>query len=297
MISDIVNQCKRRDVPKYKPRPLVGNIVSVKSIMQNISEGDLTSSNSASYWRQALCDRKKVPVKLLSFGATDRRPGYIGVCNDTCCCCCQGIAFSSHLRTGTWSKKSRLIRPRNPFAQDSSMFTYDYDSEDEWEEEDQNGDDVNSDDARSLNSGSEAEDSDEDGWLCEDDEVEFEEGFEGDSTEHQRDPEMAARNRAMAKRERSNKDAAARSKAPKALVPVSRGPVWEPQYGQPLHSTFESMTISFLNGRAFFHIRPIRGIVADESRAFRCKARVESHDVRDQARFYTSGCSTSFEDV
>lgn len=130
------------------------------------------------------------------------------------------------------------------------LFTYDYDSEEEWEEEDQNGDDVNSDDARSVNSDSES-DSDEDGWLCDDDEVEFIDGFEGDDTEHQRDPEMAARNRAIAKRERSNKDAAARSKAPKALVPVSRGPVWEAECGKPLHSTFESMTICFLNGQSF----------------------------------------------
>lgn len=46
--------------------------------MQNISEGDLTGSNSASYWRKMLRDPKKVPVKLMTFGATDRRPGYIG---------------------------------------------------------------------------------------------------------------------------------------------------------------------------------------------------------------------------
>lgn len=127
------------------------------------------------------------------------------------------------------------------------MFTYDYDSEEEWEEEPEGGEDVNSDDARSQNSDSD-HDSEVDDWMCDDDEVEFIEGYDGDAEEHQRDPEMAARNRALAKRERSNKDATARSKAPKALVPFSRGPVWESEYGKSLHSTFESMTICFING-------------------------------------------------
>ncbi|XP_065362804.1 chromatin assembly factor 1 subunit A [Calliphora vicina] len=36
---------------------------------------------------------------------------------------------------GTWRKKSSLVKPRKPFAQDKKFFDYDVDSDDEWEEE------------------------------------------------------------------------------------------------------------------------------------------------------------------
>ena len=42
-------------------------------------------------------------------------------------------------RRGTFSKSSRIISGRRPFAKDYSVFNYDYDSEAEWEEEDPEG--------------------------------------------------------------------------------------------------------------------------------------------------------------
>jgi chromatin assembly factor 1 subunit A len=37
---------------------------------------------------------------------------------------------------GTHSKKSGIIRPRNPFAQDTTQLDYEFDSDEEWEGED-----------------------------------------------------------------------------------------------------------------------------------------------------------------
>ncbi|TMW41710.1 hypothetical protein DOY81_013209 [Sarcophaga bullata] len=36
---------------------------------------------------------------------------------------------------GTWRKKSAVVKPRRPFAQDKKIFDYEVDSDDEWEEE------------------------------------------------------------------------------------------------------------------------------------------------------------------
>lgn len=200
--------------------------------------------------------------------------------------CCSDVSGS----LGTFSKTSKLIRPRKPFAKDTCLFDYDYDSEDEWDEEEAgDGEDVNSDDARSQGSD-EADSQDElDDWMCEDNEIEYEEGFEADGSEIQKDPTIAARDRAIAKKERSAKDSLARSKAPKALVPVSRGPVWEPQYGHQLHSAFESMSICFLNGEVSlaFALRDITLTAVSR----RCPTWSRSVHFRDQACFCQPTCT------
>ena len=36
---------------------------------------------------------------------------------------------------GTWRKRSRSIRPRNPLKLDEKMLNYEVDSDEEWEEE------------------------------------------------------------------------------------------------------------------------------------------------------------------
>ena len=46
---------------------------------------------------------------------------------------------------GTWSKKSTRVGPRRPFAQDCEHLNYEYDSDEDWEEE-QDGEDLASDD-------------------------------------------------------------------------------------------------------------------------------------------------------
>lgn len=43
---------------------------------------------------------------------------------------------------GTFSKRSSIISGRKPFAQDPELFNYDYDSEAEWEAEEEDGEDI-----------------------------------------------------------------------------------------------------------------------------------------------------------
>jgi hypothetical protein len=52
-----------------------------------------------------------------------------------CSCVCFLLLFDS----GTFSKRSRVVSGRRPFARDSIIMNYDYDSEAEWEEEDPEG--------------------------------------------------------------------------------------------------------------------------------------------------------------
>lgn len=67
---------------------------------------------------QSICGEKpkttKIRAKLLQFHDTIR-PAYYG----------------------TWSKKSKVIRPRRPLAQELELFDYEVDSGEEWEEEEQ----------------------------------------------------------------------------------------------------------------------------------------------------------------
>jgi chromatin assembly factor 1 subunit A len=73
---------------------------------------------------------------------------------------------------GTWSKKSSIVTGRTPFAKDTKFLNYDYDSEAEWEEgDDEVGEDIENDagDDEEENEDEEVDDED-DGWLAADDE-------------------------------------------------------------------------------------------------------------------------------
>lgn len=121
--------------------------------MHNISEGDLTGTGG-NKWYKLLANRTQVPVKVLSFNHTDRRPGYVG----------------------TFTKTSDYIRPRKPFNKDTDIFDYDYDSEEAWDDEVADGEDVNSDTAKSDTEMDDAASDDNsvvgedgEGWMCDDD--------------------------------------------------------------------------------------------------------------------------------
>jgi hypothetical protein len=91
------------------------------------------------------------------------------------------LSFHEDIRPayyGTWSKTSRVITGRNPFAKDTAFLDYDVDSEAEWEEgdDDEMGEELG-DDKADENEDKEMEDADgddADGWLAPDDEVEEE---------------------------------------------------------------------------------------------------------------------------
>jgi chromatin assembly factor 1 subunit A len=106
---------------------------------------------------------------------------------------------------GTWSKSSSIVKGKNPFAKDTTYLEYDYDSEAEWEEGDEEaGEDVENDMGDEEEENEEEEgDLNEDGWLAADDEIEDELDEEtkmlrkqqvecGDATTHNNGAELTA---------------------------------------------------------------------------------------------------------
>jgi len=76
---------------------------------------------------------------------------------------------------GTWSKSSSIVKGNNPFGKDTEHLDYDYDSEAEWEEGDEEtGEDLENDMGDDDEEKDEEEGDDDDGWLAADDEIEDE---------------------------------------------------------------------------------------------------------------------------
>jgi chromatin assembly factor 1 subunit A len=78
---------------------------------------------------------------------------------------------------GTWSKKSSIVSGRNPLGKDTDVLDYEYDSEFEWEEGDDDiGEDVN-DDGKDQEEDMDDEEGDiknynyQDGWMVDDDDL------------------------------------------------------------------------------------------------------------------------------
>src|SRR5713226_7599952 len=107
----------------------------VRSLLAQLSEAEVSDDTAAvRALLSKLQDRTRIPAKVLIFHE-DERPGYFG----------------------TLTKRSRLIKPRRPFARDDIAIDYAYDSGAEWGEEDEGGgDDVlgDSDDERDCGSKS-----------------------------------------------------------------------------------------------------------------------------------------------
>lgn len=170
-----------------------------------------------------LRDRSRIPAKVLVF-AEDVRPGYFG----------------------TWTRASRDIGPRTPFAKDIIAIDYGYDSGEEWEEEVEDADDV-ADDAEEEDGGADEHDSDMDSWLVDDDEVE-EPGTPIE--ERGGSPDLFPLNfpsPQKRKAESENKQIKKR-KVVIPLVPFTKGPCWESTIGQCEYEPFKPYQIRLFNG-------------------------------------------------
>ncbi|GAA5848684.1 hypothetical protein JCM8547_004595 [Rhodosporidiobolus lusitaniae] len=232
------------------PSPPIG----VRKTVEQISSADVTN-NDASVFLDLLNDRKKVQVKVLKF-ADDVRPGYVG----------------------TWTKTSRVVGFRTPFARESALLNYDYDSEVEWEDEPEGeGEDLGGLGDDDSDKDDDERDSDADSWLAEDDEIEFEEGYdeEGDlvmmdaegrgggavdsdieivmdEAEEKRRREKE-RQRKKRKAEKDNAPRGKRRNAP--LPPIIKGLAWEDEEGISTEPLFAPMKAVFLND-AHFGLNP-----------------------------------------
>ena len=176
-----------------------------------------------------LQDRTRIPARVLIF-REDERPGYFG----------------------TFTKNSRFIKPRRPFARDDITIDYAYDSGEEWgEEEEGGGDDVlgDSDDER----GDEEESDDLDGWLVDGDDeevvtpIEEREGL--DAFPFPPVPEGSkVKRKARKEKETDTESKSKKRKVVVPLMPFIKGPCWETAIGECDYEPFNQYRIQFFNG-------------------------------------------------
>ncbi|KAF9821680.1 hypothetical protein IEO21_00526 [Rhodonia placenta] len=243
-VSGMTAEDRLRDVLKHMPASLCpshrrGSPVahlrscvpcSVRNIMTQLNEAEVAGDDSqVRSLLSLLRDRTKIPIKVLIFDE-DARPGYFG----------------------TWTRNSREVGPRAPFARDVLSLDYAYDSGEEWEEENGDADDV-VEDAEEDEAGDE-EDSDLDSWLVDDDDVE-DPGTPIDKRESSPDlfldvpmpaPPIAKRKASEEKPKRSKK-----RKVVVPLVPFTKGPCWETNIGDCLYEPFAPYRIHLLDDTPF----------------------------------------------
>jgi chromatin assembly factor 1 subunit A len=200
--------------------------------MTRLSEAEVSGDTSAvRAILSHLQDRTRIPAKVLIF-REDERPGYFG----------------------TFTKSSRLVKPRRPFARDDIATDYAYDSGAEWgEEEEGGGDDVlgDSDDERD----DEEESDDLDGWLVdgEDEEVvtpiEEREGLDSFPFPPAPVPEGSkVKRKAGKERETDTESKSKKRKVVVPLVPFIKGPCWETAIGECDYEPFNQYRIQLFNG-------------------------------------------------
>ncbi|KAI5476517.1 hypothetical protein MNV49_007696 [Pseudohyphozyma bogoriensis] len=240
-LASFMSRVPPHHVLEYKPCPQP--FLSVRDTVHAINESATVGLDSTQYYKD-LQNRRKVQTKFLKFDG-DVRPGYVG----------------------TWTKRSRVVGPRTPFGKDTALLRYDYDSEEEWEDEEA---DPDAEDVESLGERSDEEDSDgglSDDWMCDDDEVEFEPGHgEEDALPMDLDSDLivvggdlAAAKKKIEDREKKSKSLkdAKRKRLQGPILPLVKGPVWEKKVGEPRYDAFRPMKIQFLND-AHFGLNPFK---------------------------------------
>ncbi|KAG6885997.1 hypothetical protein C0993_006113 [Termitomyces sp. T159_Od127] len=213
---------RRHSLPNRDPRLKTYNPLYVRDIVSKLSDAEIEGDDAAvrSLLSQ-LKDRSLLPAKVLIF-AEDRRPGYFG----------------------TWTRSSRIIGPRTPFARDVLVFDYGYDSGEEWEDEPSGeADDVN-DDAEDEEDDADA-DSDADSWHVDDDD---DVGISLEDMDQLDLPDLPALP-SKRKAEDGEKKTAKKRKVVIPLVPYVKGPCWETSVGQSEYSIFDPYRIQMFNGK------------------------------------------------
>ncbi|KAG6888480.1 hypothetical protein C0995_007906 [Termitomyces sp. Mi166 len=210
----------QRSSPNRDPRLKTYNPLCVRDIVSKLSDAEIEGDDATvrSLLSQ-LNDRSLLPAKVLIF-AEDSRPGYFG----------------------TWTRSSRIIGPRTPFAKDVLVFDYGYDSGEEWEAEPAgDADDVN-DDVEDEDDDDDA-DSDADSWLVDDDEdvgISLEDMDQSDLPDL---PVLLSKRKA----EEGGKKTDKKRKVVIPLVPYAKGPCWENLIGQCEYGIFDPYRIQMFN--------------------------------------------------
>ncbi|KJE03646.1 hypothetical protein I311_02686 [Cryptococcus gattii NT-10] len=201
----------RRNLPRgLKVAPIDGSVGELWATLQDAEEPREVLDQ--------LRDRRRFPWKTLAFDQQPRPP-----------------------YSGTFTKKSLVVGPRTPFAQDP-IFDYSYDSGDEWQDDDEGEDVDNFGGEKNLEEEEEEED--------EEDEGEFDDWLDDTEDVEAAQPDLM-----------DVDDAPMPEKLPKGikklkeqpikrivkLVPTWKGPVWENRIGEEGTEGLESYRIQLLN--------------------------------------------------
>ncbi|KAI0637175.1 hypothetical protein C8Q77DRAFT_1190004 [Trametes polyzona] len=228
--------------PPRRPRQPTGYKtywpISVRGLMSQLTEAEVAGDDTEVRRLLALIrSRRALPAKVLVF-AEDARPGYFG----------------------TFTRSSREVGPRTPFARDVVAVDYGYDSGAEWAEEDAGeADDVVEGDAEDEDADEGEDDSDLDGWLVDDDEVEdpgtpIEERAGSPDFDFPPLPQPGKRKKAKERdveKERGGGGASKKRRVVVPLVPFAKGPEWEPVVGRCTYEPFKQYRIQLFNDTPF----------------------------------------------
>ncbi|KAG2158454.1 uncharacterized protein EDB93DRAFT_670725 [Suillus bovinus] len=214
---------------------------STKDIYSQLNDAEIAGDTSqARYLSNILRDRRMLPAKVLIFHE-DARPGYYG----------------------SWTKNSRIVGPRSPFARDLLVRDYGYDSGEEWEDEGA-ADADNVDDDDDEEGDGEENDSDLESWLVDDDEIEEVVPDDRDLSPSLSDIPLPPPKR---KAEPLSKQPEKKRKIVVPLVPYVKGPLWESVIGQCEYDPFKPYRIQLFNDIPY-PIDPFR-FVAKTAEEFR----------------------------
>jgi chromatin assembly factor 1 subunit A len=226
ILSSLPRPARRRLFSKHISHLKTYNPLSVRDIVSQLSEaevaGDIPLVRSL---LSKLLNRSLLPAKVFIFNE-DARPGYFG----------------------TWTRNSRIIGPRSPFAKDVLVFDYNYDSGEEWEQEIPGDADDVVDDGEDEEDEGDAPDSDLDSWLVDDDEEPVSEVVDMPLVI----PDLSAQSMKR-KAEDSDKKTVKRRKVVLPLLPFAKGPCWESPIGHCEHNLLKPYLIQVFNGEQLLH--------------------------------------------
>lgn len=202
----------RRKFPRgLKIAPIDGSVGELWATLQDAEEPREVLDQ--------LRDRRRFPWKTLAFDQQPRPP-----------------------YSGTFTKKSFVVGPRTPFAQDP-IFDYSYDSGDDWQDDDEGEDVDNFGGEKNLEEEDEDEDEEDEGefddWLDDSEDVEAAQPDSMD-VDDAREPEKLSRGVKKLKEQPIKRIV--------KLVPTWKGPVWENRIGEKGTEGLESYRIQLLNG-------------------------------------------------
>lgn len=221
--------------PPRRPQQPTGyktyNPLSVRGLMSQLTEAEVAGDDAEVRRLLGLLrDRRAIPVKVLSFHE-DARPGYFG----------------------TFTRNSREIGPRAPFAKDPVQVDYTYDSGEEWAEEDAGDADDVVEDAEDEGEGEDEPDSDLDSWLVDDDDIEdpgtpIEERMSSPGFPDIDMPPPGISGKRKAKEDKEKNGAGKKRRVVIPLVPFAKGPEWETHVGRCAYEPFKAYRIQLFNG-------------------------------------------------